>query len=91
MPRVTEEINLSLFRSVSKEEIKETLFSINPSKAPGAYGMICMFYQHYWEVLGDLVTLEIQEFFIKASFPWIRIIHNSALYQRKWVLVGCQI
>lgn len=63
MPRISEGMNAELIRAVSKEEIKEAIFSINPMKAPEADGMTGLFYQQYWGIIGDQVTLEIQKFF----------------------------
>lgn len=54
---------------MSKEEIKAAIFAINPTKAPGAYGMTGTFYQHYWDIIGEQVTKEIQSFFNDGIFP----------------------
>lgn len=63
-PRVTEVMNKALIRTVTKDEV----FSINPSKAPGPYGMTGVFFQQYWSIVGDKLTAEIQEFFENGKF-----------------------
>lgn len=68
-PKVTEQMNTDLIRSVTKEEIKEAVFSINPTKAPGPDGMTGSFYQAYWDIIGEQVIKEIQGFFEKCIFP----------------------
>lgn len=66
---VSEEINQKLVRTVTKEEVKEALFSIYPTKAPRTDGMTRAFFQQYWEIIGDQVTKEIQGFFEKGQMP----------------------
>ncbi|KAF7143851.1 hypothetical protein RHSIM_Rhsim05G0174100 [Rhododendron simsii] len=61
--RVTDQMNTSLTRQFSPLEIRQALFDIDPSKAPGADGMTAGFYQKYWETVGDDVTLAVQSFF----------------------------
>lgn len=68
-PRISEQMNKELIRRITPYKIKDVIFSINPSRAPGADGMTGCFFQHYWDVIRDQVTKEIQEFFEKGSFP----------------------
>lgn len=67
--RVTQSMNDSLIRLVRKEEVKESVSAIKPSSAPGSDGMIGLFYQKYWEIVGPHVTFEVQNLFITSTFP----------------------
>ena len=52
IPRlVSEEMNHSLTRPVSMEEIKEAIFSMHPMKSPGPDGLTSRFYQKNWELV----------------------------------------
>lgn len=67
--KVTTTMNDQLIQPVTKEEVEEAVFSIKPSSAPGSDGMTGLFYQRFWDVLGDQVTNEVQNFFEVGSFP----------------------
>ena len=53
---VTEDMNSSLIRNFSKEEVEIALKQMAPLKAPGLDGMPPIFFQHYWESIGDDVV-----------------------------------
>lgn len=69
IPKVTSRMNSELIRKVSKEEVAEAIFSIKSESAPGPDGMSALFFQKYWDVVGDDVTREIQEIFQSGSLP----------------------
>lgn len=68
IPRVSEAMNDQLLTKVSSEEVKSAVFSIKASSAPGADGMTAMFFQQYWEIVGDQLTLEVIRFFEEGIF-----------------------
>lgn len=43
--RITDDMNADLTKAVTLDDIKESVFSVGPSKAPGPDGFTCDFYQ----------------------------------------------
>lgn len=58
-PRVIVEMNDDLMRDFSHEEVKSALESIGDLKALGRDGMSALFYQCFWDTVGDQVTQEV--------------------------------
>jgi hypothetical protein len=58
-------MNTSLLQPYTSAEIREALFQMNPTKAPGpdGNGMNALFYQKFWHIIGNDVTKAIIEFF----------------------------
>ena len=54
--RVTEDMNESLSHSFTREEVATALKQIHPTKAPGPDGMSAIFYQKYWDIVGNSVS-----------------------------------
>ena len=52
-----------LIRDVSDAEIKDTMFQLNPDKAPGPDGFNARFFQCHWDVVGTDVCKAIRYFF----------------------------
>ena len=54
--RVTEDMNESLSHTFTREEVATALKQIHPTKAPGPDGMSAIFYQKYWDIVGNSVS-----------------------------------
>lgn len=64
---VSNDMNQQLLRIPQDEEIKEVTFAINPEKAPGPDGMTSLFYQRFWNKIGQDVCSMVQTFFEKGE------------------------
>lgn len=53
--RLSERQILSLLQPIQESEIRRTIFSMDPYKAPGGDGLPAKFYQANWEVVGKSV------------------------------------
>ncbi|KAK9931600.1 hypothetical protein M0R45_018872 [Rubus argutus] len=61
-PYVTVEMNQALCAPYSMEEIRVALFQMYPTKSPALDGMPPLFYQHYWDLIGEDLTSVVQNF-----------------------------
>lgn len=52
-------MNLELTKNVIMEEVRQSVFSIDASRAPGPDGLTAAFYQQFWDTIGPLVTAEV--------------------------------
>ncbi|XP_021979802.1 uncharacterized protein LOC110875918 [Helianthus annuus] len=63
-PNVLDQVAASnMVRQVTREEVKNAMFSIGENKAPGPDGYTSAFFKNSWEIVGDEVTKAILEFF----------------------------
>ena len=69
VPRVSDAMNQGRMAEVTEEEIKNAMFSIKASSAPGPDGMSSLFFQQFWEELGPKVSLEVKNFFETGRMP----------------------
>lgn len=53
---VTEDMNKELVGEFTHAEVEIALNQMAPLKAPGPDGMLPIFYQHYWQSIGDDIT-----------------------------------
>lgn len=56
-------MNSCLIRKFIKDEVEIALMQMTPLKAPSPDGMPPIFFQHYWESVGDDV--------VRAVFSWL--------------------
>lgn len=62
-------MNESLIRVVTDAEIREAVFGIKASSAPGNDGLNGLFFQKYWDIIGSDISKEIRDFFIQGFSP----------------------
>lgn len=67
--RVTAEMNSSLLRPFTEEEVKAGLDAIGDLKAPGVDGMSSLFYKKHWHIVGADVTKEVLQFLNEGHMP----------------------
>ena len=54
IPRsATPEMNEQLTKEFQKKEVVQAVHSMHPTKTPGPNGMSAIFYQKYWDVIGN--------------------------------------
>ncbi|KAL1225412.1 putative mitochondrial protein [Cardamine amara subsp. amara] len=68
-PRLSESVNLELLKEVTKEEVKDAVFAIKPSSAPGPDGFSGFFFKKYWQIIEGQVVHEVKSFFLTGFFP----------------------
>ncbi|KAL0295377.1 UNVERIFIED_CONTAM: Retrovirus-related Pol polyprotein from type-2 retrotransposable element R2DM [Sesamum radiatum] len=62
----------ALVLPVSPDEVKQALFDIDESKAPGPDGYSAGFFKAAWPVIGGEVTQAIRDFFQTGTVQWIQ-------------------
>ncbi|KAL5539433.1 hypothetical protein UlMin_045908 [Ulmus minor] len=55
-PKVTTDMNNQLLRPFTSEDIKKALMDMNPTKAPGPDGLPAIFFQKFWDIIGEDIT-----------------------------------
>ncbi|XP_074351201.1 uncharacterized protein LOC141690330 [Apium graveolens] len=61
--KITEEHNMELLQTVTEDEVRTSLFQMDPDKAPGPDGMTPAFYQKHWSIVGNDVVGLVRKFF----------------------------
>lgn len=70
IPKTTaKEMNLSLEAVYTREEVEIALKQMEPLKAPRPDGLLPLFFQHYWQDIGDEVSQVMLNFLTTSSFP----------------------
>ena len=62
LARVTVDMQEMLFGDFTTNEIKEAIFQMGPTKAPGPDGMNALFYQKFWHIVGPDVVNVVLDF-----------------------------
>ena len=74
--KVTTDMQETLSREFSADEIKVALFQMGPTKAPRSDGMNVMFYQKFWYIVGNDVTAAVLDFLNSGNMvPEINYTH----------------
>ena len=66
---ISEEMNAQLVAAFNAWEVQEAIKQMAPLKAPGLDGMPPLFYQTYWDLVGDEVTSSVLHFLNYVSLP----------------------
>ncbi|XP_062014320.1 uncharacterized protein LOC133730820 [Rosa rugosa] len=61
-PCVTQDMNERLCAEYSLDEVRDALFQMYPTKSPGPDGMPPLFFQHYWNDIGEDVAAAVRSF-----------------------------
>jgi hypothetical protein len=67
--KVSDDMNESLCKEYTDEEIKTALFQMGPTKAPGPDGFPALFYQTHWEFLRDEICCAVRNFLGGNDIP----------------------
>ncbi|GJS97584.1 hypothetical protein Tco_0804552 [Tanacetum coccineum] len=65
--KLTSEEALKMVRPISDSEIKNAMFEIKDSKAPGPDGYTSRFYKLAWSIVGTEVSQAVREFFLTGK------------------------
>ena len=64
---ITGTMNDNLIALVTKWEVKLALFAMHPEKAPGPDGMTAFFYQKFWDIVKEDLTLMVDKFLFEGT------------------------
>ncbi|XP_048596178.1 uncharacterized protein LOC125594561 [Brassica napus] len=64
---ITGAMNDNLIAPVTEWEVKLTLFAMHPEKAPGPDGMTALFYQKFWDIVKEDLTLMVNQFLFEGT------------------------
>jgi len=66
---VSRDDNIMLTTLITKEELHQALFQMQPDKSPGPDGFNPTFYQRFWHVCGDDIFQEVVSWLDRGYFP----------------------
>ena len=64
---ITGAVNEDLTRPVTEWEVKLSLFAMHPEKAPGPDGMTALFYQKFWDIVKEELSLMVNQFLFEGT------------------------
>jgi hypothetical protein len=67
--KIDQSTNEALCKPYSNEEIKEALFQMGPTQAPGPDGFPALFYQKHWTLLQDDICHAVRSFLEGDDIP----------------------
>ena len=77
-------MNNTLLEKFSQEEVKEALFQMHPTKAPGLDGMNPLFFQKYWLIVGTDISNAMIDCLSSGKFlKSINFSHITLISERK--------
>nr|XP_011468563.1 PREDICTED: uncharacterized protein LOC105352685 [Fragaria vesca subsp. vesca] len=85
-PCVTREMNEQLCSSYSQDEIRSALFQMYPTKSSGPDGMPPLFFQHYWDTIGEDVTVAVIANRLKLLLPEVISPYQSAFVPGRLII-----
>jgi hypothetical protein len=69
LEKVSDDMNVSLCKEYTDEEIEIALFQMGPTKVPGPDGFSALFYQTHWEFLKDEICCAVRSFLDGKDIP----------------------
>ena len=91
---MTIDMQETLSREFSADEIKAALFQMRPTKAPGLDSMNALFYQKFWHIVGNDVTATVLDFLNlgnmvpKINYTHIVLIPKVKSPEKKYRITG---
>ncbi|GKE97366.1 RNA-directed DNA polymerase, eukaryota, reverse transcriptase zinc-binding domain protein [Tanacetum coccineum] len=76
--KISSEEAIRMVRSISEVEIKNAMFEIEDSKAPGPDGYTASFYKSAWSVIGKDICQAMREFFLNGKL--LREVNSTLIY-----------
>ncbi|XP_031092328.1 uncharacterized protein LOC115997019 [Ipomoea triloba] len=63
------DLNTKLLRPMSAEEVRRAVFQMHPDKSPRPDGLGSGFFKHFWDIVGNDVTMLCRNFLHTAKLP----------------------